>query len=148
MQPIRNFIPKDTSRIQETSLVRFAEAMGYSPVYDPKDRLKSFRNPEFDRTGSGRISVLNMIALHNDEDYNNEAFQFIRSFNDFEELVNFNDTVGHSLIAVMFAHSAKIVKRVKATYSRKRRFHVQDHNIKFASNACYTKSYQNYLEGK
>lgn len=132
------FTIKDTSAIQTESLVRFAAGIGYEAVFDTKNRLRSFRAPQFDKSGDGRISVSTMLELHN---YGpSEALSEIRhttSFTTFRALMNSDELDANRLAAMLFAGTLKLVEKIKGQGSRKEGLIIQSGMVKFVTHSVY-----------
>lgn len=129
-----NFTPVDSKALQEESLVRFMAAVGYEPVYDEKDNLRSFFQPKFSKIGEARVSVNRAITMHNtlaevnfyelldrgQRGWNRQTFkEFIQPWANVDALT------------IIFAGTCKIVEQIKGCGSNKEGFKVHDHNVKF-----------------
>lgn len=117
---------KDTTGLQVESLLQFAAALGYQPVYDMIHRMRYFRAPQFDGTGTGYISVNNMIKMHNDGGY--QAYYSLRNsrhltMKDF--MANKGAGDARDTFLLLFAASLKVVHQVKGQHSRKRGLFIQ-----------------------
>lgn len=125
---------KDTTEIQEASLVNFMAAIGYEPVYKLTekctDMLVGFFQPKFFPIGQARVSVNSAIKMHNESA--EETFAELISFTPNQEFIDFvSNYYNIDKITNLFAGTCKIVEQVKANYSRKKGFVVHDHNVKF-----------------
>lgn len=134
IKPEADFMPVDTTMIQEESVTNFMAGLGYDPVYKNDGNitcsLVGFRAPKFKRIGRERISVNTAIRLHNE--YAEETFAEVISFTPNQEFINYvsqSDNVDK--IIALFAGTCKIVNFVSATYSKKKGFVVHNHNVKF-----------------
>lgn len=125
------FTIQDTTAIQTESLIRFAAGIGYEAVFDTEDRLRSFRAPQFDGSGQGRVSVRSMINLHNKGPSIalGEVKKLITTADLYEK--------GHFDVAVLFASTLKLVKKVNGQGSRKQGLIIQGHMVKFVSKTVY-----------
>ncbi len=123
------FVPRDTTEIQQESLINFMAASGYEPVYNDREMLVAFSQPRFAKTGKIRIGVNSAIRLHNEsaeEVFVKLQFQPKQEFRDFcKKYENIDE------IITLFAGTCKIVEFISANFSRKRGFHVHNHNVKF-----------------
>lgn len=130
---MNDFIPVDSKAIQEESLVRFMAAVGYEPVYDEQDRLRSFCQPKFSKIGEARVSINRAIAMHNSwaEDLFSEIIHYAVKVGSttFREFIQSWRNVDS--MSIMFAGTCKIVEQIKGCGSNKEGFKVHDHNIKF-----------------
>lgn len=133
MTATADFIPVDTTGIQEASLVEFMAAIGYEPTYKRViggEQLSGFFQPKFLRIGKARVGVNRAIRMHNELAEAN--FAKLVSFTPHKEFIDFiadQDNVDE--IISLFAGTCKIVETIKANYSRKKGFIVHDHNVKF-----------------
>lgn len=128
------FVPRDTTEIQEQSLVDFMAAVGYEPTYISNgkgERLSGFYQPKFARIGKARISVNTAIKMHNDLAEETFAKVKLEPYVDFRDFVKYQANVDE-LVAI-FAGTCKIVQFISATYSKKKGFVVHNHNVKFSS---------------
>lgn len=128
------FVPRDTTEIQEQSLVDFMAAVGYEPTYlkiGKGERLSGFYQPNFARIGKARISVNTAIKMHNDLAEETFAKVKLEPYVDFRDFVKFQANVDE-LVAI-FAGTCKIVQFISATYSKKKGFVVHNHMVKFSS---------------
>lgn len=127
-----DFTPVDSKAIQEESLVRFMAAVGYEPVYDEQDRLRSFFQPKFSRIGEARISINRAIIMHNS--WAEETFAQLIHYGAYSK-TGFKDFIqpwtNVDSLAILFAGTCKIVEQIKGCGSNKEGFKVHDHNIKF-----------------
>lgn len=135
----RNFVIADTTQIQTESLIRFAAGVGYEAMFDTQNRLRSFRAPQFDACGAGRLSVRTMIHMHNNGPV--VALEEIKKIKTIDELY----IKGHFDAAVLFAATLKLVKKVNGQGSRKEGLIIQGHMVKFTSYAVYNQLKQ-YVE--
>ena len=132
------FTIQDTSAIQTESLVRFAAGIGYEAVFDTQDRLRSFRAPQFDKSGDGRVSVSTMITLHNQGP--SEVLQELRQYSEFRSfrsLMNSSSVDANRMTAVLFAGTLKLVETIKGQGSRKEGLVIQSGMVKFVTPAVY-----------
>lgn len=128
------FVPRDTTMIQEDSLVDFMAAVGYEPVYKivwNAEQLCGFYQPKFARIGKARISVNTAIKMHNDLAEETFAKVKLEPYVEFRKFVSKQANVDE-LVAI-FAGTCKIVEFISATYSKKKGFVVHNHNVKFMS---------------
>lgn len=125
------FTIQDTTAIQTESLIRFAAGIGYEAVFDTEDRLRSFRAPQFDASGQGRVSVRTMIHMHNEG-----ALIALREVKKLKTTVDLYEK-GHFDVSMLFAATLKLVKTVNGQGSRKEGLLIQGHMVKFVSPAVY-----------
>lgn len=138
---------KDTKRLQEESLIEYMSSIGYEALYNDSEQLIAFRQPRFDRSGSGRVLVTTAIKLHNKEPA--AVYEFIqKSKASYNELLDFAEyeTVQH-MMATLFAGTNRIVKNVKGQWSKKKGLIIQSNVIEFNTRAHY-KAYKHLLEDK
>lgn len=126
------FAPRDTTAIQEQSLVDFMAAVGYEPTYvkiGKGERLSGFYQPNFARIGKARISVNTAIRMHNDLAEETFAKVKLEPFEEFRIFASKEKNVDE--LVALFAGTCKIVHRIAANYSNKDGFVVHNHNVKF-----------------
>lgn len=121
----------NTEVIQLASLLRFAGALGYEPVYDKVGKLLNFYNPRFQKQGCAKLKVNTMIRLHNKSPQEAlESFSEVRVKHEtFKSFVN--DPDGEILALLLFAGYCRIVTSVKATYHKHRGLEFQSQKIEF-----------------
>lgn len=129
------FVPVDTTEIQKESVINFAAALGYEPVYTEQDDLVGFFQPKYARVGKARISVNTAIKMHNT--LSEKAFWDVKTTRldiGFHQYLFNSDKRTNDIIA-LFAGTCKIVKFASATFNRKtKKFVVHNHNVKFMTN--------------
>lgn len=135
----------DTTDLQLESLVLFANALGYDPVWDKDGKLLRFRSDKYKASGEQYTSVRRMIKHHN------EAADLVwghvstvnTSFSDF-----IDSPGGEHMINLLFAGNCKIVETVKGQWSHKKGFFVHptkgNHMIRFITKKAY-KLYKHYV---
>lgn len=132
------FTIKDTAAIQTESLVRFSAGIGYEAVFDTQDRLRSFRAPQFDKSGDGRLSVSTMLELH---DYGPAAalieLRHTPQFKTFRSFMNSKEVDANRLAAMLFAGTLKLVEKIKGQGSRKEGLIIQSGMVKFVTHSVY-----------
>lgn len=129
LNQIAPFVPRDTSGIQEESLVNFMAATGYEPVYNNTFGLCGFFQPKFEAIGKSRISVTSAIRMHNETAEETFAKLKFTPYVEFKEFVSELGNVDD--IITIFAGTCKIVETVNANYSRKKGLMFTKHNVKF-----------------
>lgn len=129
---------KSTTQIQTDSLVDFAAGIGYEAVFDTQDRLRSFRAPQFDKSGEGRIGVMTMIGWHNDGP--RAALRELHTYRSFAALMNSSRHDANRLVAMVFAGTLKTVERVRGQSSRSEGLMIQSGNVKFVNAGAFFKS--------
>ena len=135
---------KCTKALQEESLIEYMAGIGYEALYNDKDQLIAFRQPRFDSSGCGKLSVNTAIKLHNREAY--EVFDFIqRSGVNFDKFLKFEGKAASHMLAALFAGSNRIVKNVKGQWSKKKGLIIQSNVIEFNTRAHYN-AYKHLLE--
>ena len=135
---------KCTKALQEESLLEYMAGVGYEALYNDKNQLIAFRQPRFDKSGCGKLSVNTAIKLHNREAY--EVFDFIqRSSIGFDKLLKFEGKAASHMLAALFAGSNRIVKNVKGQWSKKKGLIIQSNVIEFNTRAHYN-AYKHLLE--
>lgn len=127
---------KDTAKLQIHSVVVFAGALGYEPVFHTDGGLLKFKSERQREIGQEYLSVNTMISLHN-----RGPGIAIRMLQDGDK-VSFNelyrDRLGEDLLTMLFAGTCKVVTKAHLTYSKKSRdFIVNCHKINFMSNRDY-----------
>ncbi|ANA49218.1 hypothetical protein PMW_93 [Pseudomonas phage phiPMW] len=129
----------NTEAIQTLSLMRFAGAMGYEPVYDKMGKLLHFSNPRFRKQGCEKFKVNTMIHMHNKAPdmalHNIAGIEFFGHIPEFKEFVN--DDNGEADILVLFAGYCRIVTKVKATYHKYRGLEFQSQKVEFQTKLDY-----------
>ena len=131
----------DTTAIQEQSLINFAAQLGYEPVFSAflqeggtwhEERLVRFKQPRFACVGEEYLSVKTMLRAHNTSAEN--VFDYLKTLSDeerFSEFLSRPYGEGRSMMEILAAGGCKIVKKMKGQYSRKGRFQIQSHIVKF-----------------
>lgn len=131
---IEKFHPVDSKALQEESLVRFMAAVGYEPVYDEKDNLRSFFQPKFSKIGEARVSVNRAITMHNTWAELN-FYELLAHSSRASDIPSFKEFIqpwrNLDNLAILFAGTCKIVEQIKGCGSNKEGFKVHDHNVKF-----------------
>lgn len=141
---VNEFIPNDSSSLQEESLVLYMEALGYDPIYKwdgyNGELLVGFRSDKYVKDGVGRVSVNTAVDMHNyDPEFSYDMIREVTT--DSEKYKNFiKNRSNYLVIASLFAGTCKIVESVKACGSKTRGLVVHDHNVKFMSEK-YKRSY-------
>lgn len=132
---------KDTSLIQEKSLIDFAGSLGYEPIYSffynvgldsHEERLVRFKQPRFACVGEEYLSVKTMLRAHNTSSEN--VFDYLKTLRigeSFSDFLSRPHGDGRSMMEILAAGGCKIVKKVKGQYSRKGGFQIQSHMVKF-----------------
>lgn len=123
-----SFVPNNTAELQEESLVNYAAAIGYEPVYNERG-LCGFYQPNFEVVGKARRSVNSMIRMHNHDAEDVFAILQFTPYVEFNNYVKDNDNVDDLL--TLFAGTCKIVEKVKAVYSNKKGLLITNHQVKF-----------------
>ena len=137
---------KDTKRLQEESLIEYMQSIGYEALYNDSEQLIAFRQPRFDRSGAGRISVATAIKWHNNEA--EAIYDFIQNSTvSYSEILNNKYEVVQYMMASLFAGTNRIVKNVKGQWSKKKGLIIQSNVIEFNTRAHY-KAYKHLLEDK
>ena len=129
---------KSTTQIQTDSLVNFAAGIGYEAMFDIKGRLRSFRAPQFDKSGDGRIGVMTMIKWHNDGP--RQALRQLHTFHSFRSLMNSERYDANRLTALVFAGTLNLVERVRGQSSRREGLMIQSGNIEFVNSGAFFQS--------
>ena len=135
----------DTTELQLESLVLFANALGYDPVYSVEGKLLRFRGDKYKAVGEKYMSVSRMITHHNQVP--DLIWRHISTVNtSFSEFIN--DPGGEHMINLLFAGNCTIVETVKASWSHKKGFCVHgtksNHSVRFMTKKLY-KMYKQYV---
>lgn len=136
---MQQFEVRDTTQLQEDSLINFMAAIGYEPTYAAieiskgyyGERLNGFFQPKFFKTGKARVSVNTAIRMHNELAEETFAKLKFEPYVEFSKFVAEQDNVDE--IIAVFAGTCKIVHTVKATYSKKKGLMINNHNVKFVT---------------
>lgn len=130
------FVTRNTTDIQEESLVRFMAALGYEPTYKhtggKSERLTGFFQPKYFRIGKARLSVNTAIRLHNTLAEDTFVKVKTKPMVEFKKFVS-KEANAQELVA-LFAGTCKIVEFVNAAYSNRNGFKVHKHDVKFMTN--------------
>lgn len=119
---------RNTALLQEESLVNYAAAIGYEPVYNERG-LSGFFQPNFEVVGKARRSVNSMIKMHN---HDAEDVFAVLQFTPYVELNQYvKDMSNLDDLVTLFAGTCKIVEKVKAVYSNKKGLIITNHQVKF-----------------
>lgn len=137
---------KSTTQIQTDSLVNFAAGIGYEAMFDIKGRLRSFRAPQFDRSGDGRIGVMTMIRWHNDGP--RQSLRELHTYHSFSALMNSQRHDGNRLAAMVFAGTLKLVERVRGQSSRSEGLMIQSGNVRFVNAGAFFQSVKTLEENQ
>lgn len=122
------FVPNNTALLQEESLVNYAAAIGYEPVYNERG-LCGFFQPDFEVVGKARRSVNSMIKMHNHDAEDVFAVLQFTPYVEFNDYVKDNGNLDD--LITLFAGTCKIVEKVKGVYSNKKGLIINNHQVKF-----------------
>lgn len=135
----------DTTELQLTSLIAFANGLGYDEVYSPSGSLLRFKNEKNRKGGQEYIGIARMIKLH---DYAAEDMWRYLATVDVGFQTFINDDIGYDAVVLLFAGTCKIVQKIKGQYKRGVGFHVEDkkssHMIRFMTDRDYA-HYKHYV---
>lgn len=115
----------DTKDIQVQSVINFMFALGFDEFNSPRKGFYNTRD-KHERHGMEFISYETAIKLHNHFYFDNHGRHCFRYPFDWVDTYTFNQ-----------AQAAKIVKRVKIQYSRKRGIVCQSSVVEFVDPAYY-----------
>lgn len=140
----------DTTALQTESLLRFMSQVGYDPLYkssyyeDAHDTyytgeiLVGFRQPRFDRSGIGQVSVNTAILLHNEAGY--DVFDSIKDTNlSLDQVMELKNNTASNNFSFLFAHTCRLVKKIKGCGSKTRGLVIHSNIVEFNSRADYRK---------
>lgn len=123
----------DTTKIQINSVITFAGALGYEPVYNRHGKLVNFLGERYKSDGMMRVSPNTMVKMHNE--IGEFAYEEITDpgVNRHKTLDSFLKDGGDIHIIAMFAHYARTIKKAKLTHIKGVGYVVQSHKIEFCT---------------